>query len=90
MLTRRGAILTGAAVCAAPMVRALAVAPFRFVLTPVFLDNDVAVISALHDDMSAAMQQEIALIKRRTYQEFTSALLNGSFDAAWTCDHPDL
>ena len=47
VLTRRSAILAGAAFCAAPMVRAQSGAPFRFALTPVFLDNDAAVISAL-------------------------------------------
>jgi phosphonate transport system substrate-binding protein len=90
MLTRRKAILTGAAVCAAPMVRAQAVAPFRFALTPVFLDNDAAVISALRDALAAAMGQEIELVQRRTYQEITGALLDGSVDAAWTCGYPFL
>jgi len=90
MLTRRGAILTGAAVCAAPMMRAQAASPFRFALTPVFLDNDAAVISALRDALSAAIGQEIELIQRRTYQEITGALLDGSVDAAWTCGYPYL
>ncbi len=90
MLTRRDAILTGAAVCAAQMARAQAVAPFRFALTPVFLDNDAAVIAALRDALAIAMGQEIALIQRRTYQEITGALLDGSVDAAWTCGYPYL
>jgi phosphonate transport system substrate-binding protein len=89
MLTRREAILIGAAVCAAPMVRAQA-APFRFALTPVFLDNDAAVISALRGALAAAMGQEIELVQRRTYQEITGALLDGSVDAAWTCGYPFL
>lgn len=80
----------GAAVCAAPMVQAQAAAPFRFALTPVFLDNDAAVISALRDALASAMGQEIELIQRRTYQEITGALLDGSVDAAWTCGYPFL
>lgn len=88
MLTRRDAILTGAAVCAAPMVRAQT--PFRFALTPVFLDNDAAAIAALRDALAIAMGQEIQLIQRRTYQEITGALLDGSVDAAWTCGYPYL
>lgn len=87
MMTRREAVLLGAAVCAAPMVRAQA-APFRFALTPVFLDNDGAVISALRAALAAAMGQEIELVQRRTYQEITGALLDGSVDAAWTCGYP--
>lgn len=89
MLTRRKAILTAAAACAAPMVRAQAV-PFRFALTPVFLDNDAAVISALRDALAAAMGQDIELVQRRTYQEITGALLDGSVDSAWTCGYPFL
>lgn len=89
MLSRRNAVLTGAAFCAAPMLRAQAAA-FRFALTPVFLDNDAAVISALRGALARAMGQEIALVQRRTYQEITGALLDGSVDAAWTCGYPFL
>jgi len=90
MLTRRDAILMGAAVCAAPMVQAQAAAPFRFALTPVFLDNDAAVISALRAALASAMGQEIELVQRRTYQEISGAVLDGSVDAAWTCGYPYL
>lgn len=90
MLTRRGAILMGTAVCAAPLVRAQTIAPFRFALTPVFLDNDAAVILALREALASAMGQEIELVQRRTYQEITGALLDGSVDAAWTCGYPFL
>ncbi|MFN4154648.1 MAG: PhnD/SsuA/transferrin family substrate-binding protein [Paracoccaceae bacterium] len=90
MVTRRDAILMGAAVCAAPVVRAQTAAPFRFALTPVFLDNDAAVIAALRGALASAMGQEIALVQRRTYQEISGALLDGSVDAAWTCGYPFL
>jgi phosphonate transport system substrate-binding protein len=88
--TRRSAILTGAAFCAAPMVGAQGNAPFRFALTPVFLDNDAAVIFALRSALGQAMGREIELVQRRTYQEITGALLDGSVDAAWTCGYPYL
>jgi phosphonate transport system substrate-binding protein len=90
MHTRRSAILTGAAFCAAPWVQARAAAPFRFALTPVFLDNDAAVIAALRTALATAMGREIELVQRRTYQEITGALLDGSVDAAWTCGYPYL
>ena len=89
MLTRRDAILMGAAVCTAPMLQAQT-APFRFALTPVFLDNDAAVITALRTALASAMGQEIELVQRRTYQEISGALLDGSVDAAWTCGYPFL
>ncbi|MHB0954276.1 MAG: PhnD/SsuA/transferrin family substrate-binding protein [Allorhizobium sp.] len=82
--------MMGAAVCAAPLVRAQTTEPFRFALTPVFLDNDAAVISALRGALASAMGQEIELVQRRTYQEITGALLDGSVDAAWTCGYPFL
>jgi phosphonate transport system substrate-binding protein len=34
------------------------------------------------------MGREIELVQRRTYQEITGALLDGSVDAAWTCGYP--
>ncbi len=46
MKTTRRAMLAGAAVLAAPWVRAQGILPFRFALTPVFLDNDADVITA--------------------------------------------
>jgi phosphonate transport system substrate-binding protein len=88
--TRRSAMLAGLAFCAAPMVRAQSDAPFRFALTPVFLDNDAVVISALRTALGEAMGREIELVQRRTYQEITGALLDGSVDAAWTCGYPYL
>lgn len=90
MLTRRSVMLAGLGFCAAPMARAQSDAPFRFALTPVFLDNDAAVISALRTALSEAMGREIELVQRRTYQEITGALLDGSVDAAWTCGYPYL
>jgi len=81
--------LAAAGLLAAPSVRAQPSA-FRFALTPVFLDNDAAVLSALRIALSAAMRQEIELVQRRTYQEISGALLDGSVDAAWTCGYPFL
>jgi phosphonate transport system substrate-binding protein len=72
------------------MVSAQSDAPFRFALTPVFLDNDAAVISALRTALGGAMGREIELVQRRTYQEISGALLDGSVDAAWTCGYPYL
>lgn len=90
MHSRRQAILTAAAFCSAPLVHAQGAAAFRFALTPVFLDNDAAVIAALRTALASAMGREIELVQRRTYQEITGALLDGSVDAAWTCGYPYL
>jgi phosphonate transport system substrate-binding protein len=87
-LTRRS-LAFGVAALAAPWVRAQG-SPFRFALTPVFLDNDAAVIAALKSALASGMGQEIELVQRRTYQEISGALLDGSVDAAWTCGYPYL
>ena len=63
---------------------------FRLALTPVFLDNDAAVIGRLREALSAGMGRDIDLVQRRTYQEITGALLDGSVDAAWVCGYPFL
>ena len=88
-ITRR-AVLAGAAALAAPMVHAQTRPTFRFALTPVFLDNDAAVIAALRTALATAMGQDIDLVQRRTYQEISGAVLDGSVDAAWTCGYPYL
>lgn len=94
MQSTRRAVLFGAAAVAAPFVGtrgwAQGPAPFKFALTPVFLDNDAAVIDALRLALSQGMGQEIELVQRRTYQEISGALLDGSVDAAWTCGFPYL
>lgn len=94
MKSTRRAVILGAAALTAPMIasraRSQAAQPFRFALTPVFLDNDAAVIAALRSALTRGMGQEIELVQRRTYQEISGALLDGSVDAAWTCGYPYL
>jgi phosphonate transport system substrate-binding protein len=63
---------------------------FRLGLTPVFLDNDAVVIEALRSALSEAMGAPVDLVQRRTYQEITAAILDGSVDAAWICGYPFL
>ena len=91
---RRGFVTTAAAatasLCAAPAVIGAAGAAFRLGLTPVFLDNDAAVIAQLRDTFRAAMGQPIELLQRRTYEEVTGLLLEGGIDAAWLCGYPFL
>ncbi len=78
-----------AAACATPRL-ATAATPFRLGLTPVFLDNDALVIDRLRVALSTALDTSIELVQRRTYQEVTGLLLEGSVDAAWLCGYPFL
>lgn len=90
MACTRRSFLVGTAAFAAPAVHAQSSAAVRFALTPVFLDNDAAVVSTLQSALARSMGRDIDLVQRRTYQEITGALLDGSVDAAWTCGYPFL
>ncbi|MDF1717395.1 MAG: PhnD/SsuA/transferrin family substrate-binding protein [Antarcticimicrobium sp.] len=82
------AFAASAALSAPPILRAQT--RFRLALTPVFLDNDARVIEQLRAALSEGTGQDIDLVQRRTYQEITGALLDGSVDAAWVCGYPFL
>jgi phosphonate transport system substrate-binding protein len=87
-LTRR-TILKAA--IAAPLVvpgHALAATPFRFGLTPVLLDSDIALLDQMQTYLEEALGAPVDLVKRRTYQEITALLLSGEIDAAWICGFP--
>lgn len=86
---RRFLAQTALAAIAAPLA-ARAGEPFRLGLTPVFLDNDAAVIDRLRFALSGALGEPVELIQRRTYQEITASILDGSVDAAWICGYPYL
>lgn len=90
-MKRRDFIKSAAAtmVMTSPFLARAAV-PFRLGLTPVFLDNDAVIIDRLRSSVSAAMGEPAALIQRRTYQEITAMLLDGSVEAAWICGFPYL
>ncbi|GAB4287903.1 MAG: hypothetical protein Kow0058_07660 [Roseovarius sp.] len=83
-------LAAGAALAVPALARARAAVPFRLGLTPVFLDNDALVLERLRTALAEAMGGPISLIQRRTYQEITAAILDGSVDAAWICGFPFL
>lgn len=62
--------------------------PFRFGLTPVFLDNDWQLLDLLRTHLSAEMGRPVEFLQRRTYKEVTALLLMGEIDAAWLCGYP--
>jgi phosphonate transport system substrate-binding protein len=56
---------------------------FTFGLTPVFLDNNMPLLSLLQEYLSLQLDRPIVLVKRRTYREIATMLLSGQLDAAW-------
>ena len=85
----RRAVMAGLAVAAAgARVPARAAEPFRFGLTPVLLDSDIALLAQMETFLQEALDRPVDLVKRRTYQEISALLLSGEIDAAWICGFP--
>lgn len=62
--------------------------PLKFGLTPVFLTNDLELLTRLRAYLLDHTGVEIELVRRRTYQEITSLLVSAQLDAAWICGFP--
>ena len=60
----------------------------RFGLTPVFLNNDIELLSKLKDYLARMTGRDVQLVQRRTYEEITTLLLSGQLTAAWICGYP--
>lgn len=90
VVTRRAFGALAIAGLAAKTAPAQTTGTFRLGLTPVFLDNDAAIIGSLRHALSVSMNRSIELVQKRTYQEVTGLLLERSVDAAWLCGYPYL
>jgi len=88
--SRRQCLGLGGGALLAAALPALAKTGFRLGLTPVFLDNDGAVIDRLRTALTAALGVPVEMEQRRTYKEVTQMLLEGALDAAWLCGYPYL
>ncbi|GBD43200.1 hypothetical protein HRbin40_00668 [bacterium HR40] len=62
--------------------------PLRFGLTPVFVDDDEALLAAFSRYLGEATGLPVEFVKRRSYQEITVLLLAGRLDVAWICGYP--
>ncbi len=85
-------MLAGAAgLLASPFVlrqRTLAQDPLSFGLTPVFLTNDLELLTKLKAYLSRKCGREVELVQRRTYEEITALLVSAQLHAAWICGYP--
>jgi phosphonate transport system substrate-binding protein len=91
LIGRRRALAYTAAVVASPVVlKHLAAArePISFGLTPVFLTNDLELLTKLKAYLSRKTRTEVHLVQRRTYEEITALLLSAQLHAAWICGYP--
>lgn len=60
----------------------------RVGLTPVFLTNDIELLTKLKSYLDRRTGLDIELVQRRTYQEITSLLVSEQLHAAWICGYP--
>jgi len=87
-LTRRSVVTAALVVPLVLARKASAATSFRFGLTPVLLDSDIALLDQMQIYLEEALGSPVDLVKRRTYQEITALLLSGELDAAWICGFP--
>ena len=97
-LTRRGFLAATATACVAAGTAGAGLAAgtaaaeppdaVRFGLTPVFLTNDLQLLSNLQSYLERATGLPVQLVTRRTYQEITALLVSGQLNAAWICGYP--
>jgi phosphonate transport system substrate-binding protein len=87
-LDRRRLLIGGGALLSTGSPACPDAKPFRFGLTPVFLTSDLALLEGLQRYLSQAMDREVRLVLRRTYQEITAELVSGQREAAWICGYP--
>jgi phosphonate transport system substrate-binding protein len=83
------ATLATAAITGFPaIVRSTGHESIRFGLTPVLLSSDLQLLARLEQYLAASIEEPVALVHRRTYQEISMLLLAGQLEAAWICGFP--
>ena len=88
---RRRVLSTFAAVsfCGLPAIaQALSAGTINFGLTPVFLTNDIELLTKFRAYLTERTGREVQLVQRRTYEEITTLLLSGQLTGAWICGYP--
>lgn len=71
-----------------PFTQGYPAASLNFGLTPVFLNNDIELLTRLKAYLSRKTGRDVQLVQRRTYEEITALLLSGQLDGAWICGYP--
>jgi phosphonate transport system substrate-binding protein len=89
-LRRRQFVFGSTAILASAMVTKARAGEqtIHFGLTPVFLTNDLELLTKLKSYLERSTGYAVQLVQRRTYEEITSLLLSGQLHAAWICGYP--
>lgn len=62
--------------------------PIRFGTTPVFLDNQVALLAQWRRYLQQKLGRPVIFLQRGSYREILDLLLSDAVDAAWLCGYP--
>ena len=65
-----------------------AATPLRFGTTPVFLDDQLALLAAWQTHLESALKRPVHFVQRGSYREISDLLLSDSIDVAWVCGFP--
>lgn len=65
-----------------------AATPLRFATTPVFLNDQAAMLGLWQRYLELQIGRPVRFIQRRTYREIVELLLTNEVDAAWLCGYP--
>jgi phosphonate transport system substrate-binding protein len=63
-------------------------APIRLGVTPVFLDNQVALLNRWRNYLERQTGRQVTISQRQTYKEIVDLLNEQQLDAAWICGFP--
>jgi phosphonate transport system substrate-binding protein len=61
-------------------------AEFSLGVTPVFVDDDMRLLSLLQSYLAQQLERPVRLVKQRTHRDASTTLLAGQLDAAWISD----
>lgn len=67
---------------------AFAATPLRFATTPVFLNDQIALLDRWQRYLEPRLNRPVRFVQRGSYREIVDLLLNDSVDAAWLCGYP--
>jgi phosphonate transport system substrate-binding protein len=80
--------LLGAAVAVPAIVHAFSEGTLRFGTTPVFLNDQISLLTVWQSYLEGALQRQVQFVQRANYREVLEGLLDDSIDVAWLCGFP--
>src|SRR5512145_2642785 len=84
----RALLLLVVILACASSARAAEPIALRIGLTPVFLDDQAALVSAWRGYLEARLRRPVEFVRRATYREIVDLLRQHKLEFAWVCGYP--